>query len=348
MRLSLNKVLLVASSAIFLLSCEQDIPLQTFYDYTPSPLEFVVPENFPSPIIPEDNPLTVEGVFLGKKLFNDPILSGDNSQACADCHLRVKGFSDPKQFSKGITGALGNRNASAIINVAWNTTNFWDGRIVTLENQALDPVTDPTEMNSDSWESVIRELKETDDYPELFGKAFGISHFDSTHVAKAIAQFERTLVSGNAKIDQYERQETNLTLSEFRGLQIYRSERGDCFHCHPYPLLTDNEFHNNGLDPEPYSDNGRSIVTGISFDDGKFKTPTLRNIEFSAPYMHDGRFQTLEEVIEHYNFGGHPSNTIDPLMKNVGDGLMLSAQDKIDLLNFLKTFSDTAYSYFQK
>lgn len=347
MRSPLNKALLIASSFL-LFACEQDIPVQVFYEHNPTPLEFVVPEKFPNPIIPEDNPLTIEGVLLGEKLFHDPILSGDNSQSCADCHLKNSAFSDPNQFSQGISGAFGNRNASAIVNAAWNTSNFWDGRAITLEEQALGPVTNPVEMNSDSWESVVKELKETEHYPELFAKAFGIAHFDSTHVAKAIAQFERILVSGNAKIDQYEREETNLTLSEFRGLQIYRSERGDCFHCHPYPLLTDNEFHNNGLDPEPFIDDGRSIVTGISFDKGKFKTPTLRNIEFSAPYMHDGRFQTLEEVIEHYNFGGHPSNTVDPLMKHVGDGLMLSTQDKADLLNFLKTFSDTTISYFQE
>jgi cytochrome c peroxidase len=339
MRLLSNKITLLFV-AVFLMACEQDIPVFVFQ---PNHVAFETPVGFPNPDIPADNPLTEEGIALGKKLFHDPILSGDNTQACASCHLQSSGFSDPSQFSEGISGAFGDRNASTIINAAWNTANFWDGRAITLEDQALGPVTNPIEMNSPSWEQVIEELKATTDYPELFRAAFNTSDFDSIHVAKAIAQFERTLISGNSRFDKISRHEQAYTASELRGFEIYTTEKADCFHCHPRFLFTDNDFHNNGLDDESDLKDARYSVTGEILDKGKFKSPTLRNIALSAPYMHDGRFATLEEVVEHYNSGGKESSTIDPLMKHVGTGLGLTSQEKEDLVNFLQTLTDTAF-----
>ena len=180
-------------------------------------------------------------------------------------------------------------------------------------------------------------------YKDLFRKAFNIEDIDSTHVVMAIAQFERTLISTNSRHDKYLRQEVQLTPSELNGFVIFNSEKGDCFHCHGTNKLMDNSFHNNGLDTEPFSDLGLAKVTGLTSDNGKFKTPTLRNIEFSAPYMHDGRFATLEQVVEHYNSGGNFSSTVDPLMKKLGVGLQLTNQQKQDLVAFLKTLSDTDF-----
>jgi len=156
----------------------------------------------------------------------------------------------------------------------------------------------------------------------------------------ALAQFERTLISTNSKFDKFLRNEVQLSPSELNGYAIFNSEKADCFHCHGTQMFMDNTFHNNGLDTEPFLDLGRANVTEDALDNGKFKTPTLRNIEFSAPYMHDGRFSSLEEVIEHYNSGGNYSSTVDPLMKKLGIGLQLTNQEKQDLIAFLKTLSD--------
>ena len=305
----------------------------------PTPYLIMSPSGFSNISIPENNPMTIEGIALGKKLFHDPILSGDGMQSCASCHLQIAGFSDTNRFSQGIDGSFGNRNASTIINAGWNTSNFWDGRAITLEDQAFEPVVDPIEMNN-TWQNVENMLNTNATYRDLFKKAFNIDDIDSTHVVMAIAQFERTLISANSRYDKYLRQEVQLTPSELNGFVIFNTEKGDCFHCHGTEMFMDNLFHNNGLDTEPFLDLGLAKVTGVASDNGKFKTPTLRNIEFSAPYMHNGRFSTLEQVVDHYNSGGHYSLTIDPLMKKVGIGLQLSNQEKTDLVAFLKTLSD--------
>ena len=177
----------------------------------------------------------------------------------------------------------------------------------------------------------------------MFKNAFNIDYIDSNHVVMAIAQFERSLISTNSKFDQFLNGEVQLNSSELNGYAIFNSEKGDCFHCHGSQMFMDNLFHNNGLDVEPFNDLGRGKITNDPNDYGKFKTPTLRNIEFSAPYMHDGRFATLEEVIEHYNSGGKYSSTVDPLMKKIGIGLQLTNQEKEDLVAFLKTLSDTEF-----
>lgn len=314
-------------------SCQFDTIYQT------TPYEIPTPFGFPTMKIPEDNPTTLEGIALGEKLFNDPILSADNTLSCADCHLQSSSFSDPNQYSLGIDGIAGTRNASAIINVGWSNLFFWDGRVNSLEEQALEPINNPIEMHN-NWSNVELEINANEEYVLLFKKAFNISYIDSIYIVKAIAQFERTMISANSKYDQFLKQEVQLTASELNGYAIFNSEKGDCFHCHGTEMFVDNLFHNNGLDSEPFSDLGLGAITNLAMDNGKFKTPTLRNIEFTAPYMHDGRFATLEEVIDHYNSGGEYSSTVDPLMKKLGVGLQLTNQEKEDLIAFLKTLSD--------
>ena len=317
---------------------------------TPSPLE--VPATFAQyinpPYVPANNPQTVEGVALGRKLFYDPILSGDGTQACASCHAPSNAFVDTNQFSIGIDGLPGTRNAMPIFNLAWNWDGkfFWDGRAYSLENQAFGPVTDPVEMHN-TWPNAVAALQMSSEYPGLFEAAFGTSTIDSVLVAKAIAQFERTLISGDSKFDKYLRGELVLSASEFNGFNIFMSENGgDCFHCHgsaANPLWTDNLFHNNGLDLAPV-DPGLAGVTGDPNDHGKFRTPSLRNLVFTAPYMHDGRFSTIDDVIEHYSSGVVVSPTIDPLMQHSSTGgVGLSAIEKQDLKAFLLTLTDSSF-----
>jgi cytochrome c peroxidase len=305
--------------------------------FEPTAYTLEKPEGFPDINIPLDNPMTVEGIELGRKLFYDPILSADNTLSCAGCHAQNTAFSDSSQFSIGVDDIAGTRNSPTIINPVWGTSFFWDGRAETLEEQALEPVPNPIEMHL-KWSEAVVKLGNHASYPSLFAKAFGTDKITKELTAKAIAQFERTLISANSKYDT-----RVFTDSEQRGFELYFSEKADCFHCHGTVLLTDNLFHNNGLD-ETFSDLGLGKRTQNPSDYGKFKTPTLRNIEFSAPYMHDGRFKTLEEVVDFYSDGLKYSESIDPLMKNVfREGVRLSDSEKVDLIAFLKTFSDTEF-----
>ena len=357
MKLSIYTIL--TTSLLLTLSCKKDLaPISGCTDsiavnYNPNaitndgscnyfsntPYIIETPDGFPNMSIPSNNPMTVEGVALGEKLFNDPILSANNTQACISCHKQTSAFSDPNQFSIGIDNIEGTRNASVLINLGWNNSFNWDGSASTLEEQAFEPVVNPIEMHN-TWKNVEDKLNTSTEYIQLFKQAFNIDYIDSIHVVMAIAQFERTLISVNSKFDRYLRGEELLTPSELGGYAIFNSEKGDCFHCHGTQMFMDNSFHNNGLDTEPFLDLGLSGVTGNSSDNGKFKTPTLRNIEFSAPYMHDGRFSSIEEVVEHYNSGGNYSSTVDPLMKKLGIGLQLTNQEKQDLIAFLRTLSD--------
>lgn len=318
----------------------------------PTPYQLDIPAvlslNFPDPIIPTDNPLTQEGVKLGKKLFFDPILSANGMQACADCHSPKLAFTDDRQFSIGIDGSIGTRNSMPIFNAAWNFGEkfFWDGRAFNLEHQAFGPVVNPIEMKN-TWEHAVASLQNHPDYPDLFEAAFGTSSIDSNMVTKALAQFERTIISANSRFDKYLLEQINLTPAEFRGLNVFMAEEGgDCFHCHgnpSNPLWTDNDFHNNGLDAV-FTDLGLAETTGNQFDEGKFKTPSLRNLVFTAPYMHDGRFETLDEVIDHYSSGVKISSTIDPLMQfSFQGGVQMTDDEKADLKAFLLALTDSSF-----
>ncbi len=312
----------------------------------PTPYELQIPVGFPRLQIPEDNPTTVEGVALGRRLFYDPILSRDETISCSSCHQQDFAFSDGgAAVSTGIDGQVGTRNAPALVNIAWLPTAFWDGRAASLEDQAREPVHNPIEMDL-SWEEAVTRLEDHDEYPALFRAAFGPGPITEDNVVKAIAQFERTLISGNSKYDRVERGEESYTESERRGKEtLFLTERGDCFHCHGNVLFTTSLFHDIGLDLQPV-DGGRGGVTGVSIDDGKFKTPTLRNIEFTGPYMHDGRYKTLEEAVRHYEEDIQRSPNLDPLMLTRlerPDSMVLTDQDVADIVAFLKTLSDPSF-----
>lgn len=331
-----------------ILSCSSE-RLESETSYTPIPVNLNIPDVFQDrilpPVIPSNNPLTEEGIELGKKLFFDKKLSVNGSQSCADCHKPSNSFTDARQYSIGVDNIQGTRNSMPLFNLAWNYDDrfFWDGRELSLERQVFDPITNPIEMHN-TIANLVQELQIDSEYPEMFLKAFGTEIIDSVQIGKAIAQYERTIISANSKFDKYLLGQTTLTIQEEEGFNIFMDEeRGDCFHCHGNennPLWTDNKFHNNGLDNN-FSDLGLGAVTGNPNDNGKFKTPSLRNLEFTAPYMHDGRFSTIDEVINHYSEGLQDSQTVDPLMKMVSQGgVQLSFEEKANLKAFLLTLSD--------
>lgn len=336
---------------VVVLSCKKDK-----VEYVATPYELEIPSHFPQMIIPEDNPMTVEGVELGRKLFYEKKLSGDNTISCAECHSPAAAYADPNQFSTGIDGIQGTRNAMALINLGWNEAFFWDGRAKTLEEQILMPVEDPIEMH-ETWTNAVSELQASVEYRNMFFKAFGEAGIDSTRVAKAIAQFLRTMISGSSKFDVMSKFINGLSLSakeqaiyatvtpsEWGGYDLFKSLNGaDCFHCHNGPLMQVQKFSNNGLDAT-FTDLGRGAVTGNPSDNGKFKVPTLRNIAYTAPYMHDGRLATLDDVIDHYSHFIEMSPTIDPLIEfaSVG-GVQLDAFEKNLLKQFLLTLSDEEF-----
>ncbi len=322
--------------------CRKSIELQPEQYLTYTSID--IPDNFPSIIHPEDNPLTEEGILLGRHLFWEKKLSGDNTMSCGSCHMPQYSFSDPNPTSTGINGINGTRNAMVLQNLAWANEFFWDGRALSLEEQIIMPVLDSIEMD-ETWSHFFEEIKHDNNYRRMFYDAFFTFEPDSTHAAKAIAQFLRTMVSTNSKYDKVLRNEANFTPEENAGFDSFNSlSGGDCFHCHGGILATDNSFKNNGLDEFPI-DTGRGTITGLVNDQFKFKVPTLRNIEFSAPYMHDGRFQTLDEVINFYSIlVQHNSPNIDPLMEfSQSGGVQLDPQERAELKAFLLTFSDSDF-----
>lgn len=290
-----------------------------------------------------DNALTVEGVALGRKLFYETMLSNNMSMSCNTCHKQENAFADPRQFSLGTDHASGNRNAMALINLAWSKQFFWDGRRSSLEGQAHDPVTNPKEMEN-SWPVVVQRLQGSSTYPDLFYKAFGSHTIDSVQVTKALAQFERTLISYNSRFDRfyYKSELSAISKQELAGFEVFAG-LGRCANCHAGVTMTDHSFRNNGLDAMP-ADSGLAIVTRNPADFGKFKVPTLRNIALTAPYMHDGRFKTLAEVVDFYSDNLHGSSpNIDSTFHFSPGGFHFTAQQKADLLAFLQTLTDSNF-----
>jgi cytochrome c peroxidase len=293
-------------------------------------------------VSPIDNPLTIEGVALGRELFYEPQLSGNSSMSCGSCHFQKYAFSDPAQFSQGIDGDLGDRQAMALINLAWEESFFWDARSSSLEDQAYKPVVDHVELN-DNWINVVEKLQNNPKYPPLFEYAFGTDQIDSTLVVKAIAQFERTLISFDSEFERiFFLGKGEFSESEEAGRLIFFGE-GKCNRCHFPPLFTDKILRNNGLDAS-FEDLGLGAITGLSSGNGKFKVPTLRNIAQTGPYMHDGRFSTLMEVLEHYNNGVVGSSpNLDPIMSPFIGGLGLSDEEILNLHDFLLTLTDSSF-----
>ena len=318
-----------------------------------TPYQFQMSATFPIPDLPRDNPLTVERVALGKALFFDKQLSINNAQSCADCHAPEKAFTDGRRTARGAEGEFGTRNSMPLFNLAWKKEFFWDGRAKSLREQVLQPIQNPIEMH-ESLTNLCTKLRAADKtvYAELFSGAFGSPEITAEKISLALENFLLTLTSFNAKFDRVLRGEEKFTAEEQRGFELFSTEydprRGqfgaDCFHCHGGPLFQSQSFANNGLDSD-FSDLGRANVTGKDSDKGKFATPSLRNVALTAPYMHDGRFQTLEEVVEHYTTGMKRSATLDPnLAKHPDGGVPLSDVDKRALAAFLKTLTDAQFS----
>jgi len=315
------KLILFTVLSFLLIACgENAINPQEVTPYIES-----IPSHFPDMPVSANNPMTNEGVALGRMLYYDKKLHPTQAMSCSECHDQSTSFSDPTV------------NSLAHVNIGWSNAFLWDGKVEgTLEDIMLFEV-------DDFFGTDLQVLNDDEEYPILFEKAFGVTNIKSKHIAYALAQFFRTLNSYDSKYDRVMQGLETFTAEEANGYDIFFTERGDCFHCHGGALTTDNLFHNTGLDTDPAD--GRYTITGNTSDIGKFKTPTLRNIEFTAPYMHDGRFQTLEEVITFYSYGLQWSPTVDPLMKNVeiAGGVNLNQQDMDDLTAFLKTFSDHSY-----
>lgn len=335
----------IAILSVFIFACQKDAP-QLVFNPTKASLNLpqFVKDYLGEPAEISDNTLTNEGIELGRKLFYEPMLSNKQSMACASCHKQENAFTDPRAFSEGTKkGDFGNRNAMVITNLAWDNNFFWDGRRQSLETQAHDPVSNPIEMAND-WKTVVNRLQTDKNYPNLFFKAFGTKNIDSNLVTKAIAQFERTIVSFNSRYDAYVfKNDTSVfTPSEKKGYKLFTTV-AHCNDCHSDVLLADNSLRNNGLDALP-KDKGLAEFTKNPNDIGKFKTPTLRNISVTAPYMHDSRFQTLEQVVEHYNSGVKANSpNIDEHVEPYKKGLNLTAQQKSDLVAFLKTMTDDSF-----
>jgi cytochrome c peroxidase len=324
-------------------------PLYLPAKYTP--FQFTMSSVFPIPDLPRDNPLIEERIALGEKLFRETALSKDNSVSCASCHKANNAFSDPRRFSVGVRQQTGVRHAMPLFNLAWKNSFFWDGRAPSLRAQALMPIQDHAEMD-ESLTNVVAKLAAVPAYPKLFDAAFGSPEITPEKIGLALEQFVLTLTSFDSKFDRAFRGEAQLTADEQRGFELFMTEYeprtghygADCFHCHGGALFTDHQFHNNGLDATNAADPGRFKVTGRESDRNKFSTPSLRNVELTAPYMHNGRFQTLEEVVDHYSEHIQRSATLDPnLAKHPDGGLHLSSADKQALVAFLKTLTDDQF-----
>jgi len=353
-------ILLLASVGLSLGSCKKDKeeaidPVVS----APTPYVLNVPAGFPTPVIPADNPLTNEGVALGRRLFYETKLSSNGTMSCGSCHQQNKAFTDGLAKAVGVDGVANPRGTMSLANVMWSKTLTWDGAFSTLEAQALKPIENPIELHQ-SLTVGVSKLQNTTTYPPLFQAAFGTRTITNDLVLKALTQFERTLISGNSRYDKYSKTQQGLTADELAGLKLYSTHispriiRGaECFHCHTLPLASSNfaaQFFNNGLDMT-FSDPGRGGVTGQAIDNGKFVAPTLRNITLTAPYMHDGRFTTLEQVLDHYSdhVQMNSPGVDDMLVQGINDPIFnpgrmgLTATEKRQVIAFLKTLTDSTF-----
>lgn len=322
----------VLTVAILFFSCRKKKAEKVPDDaYVTTPYNLQYPSYFPAMHIAEDNPLTVEGVELGRRLYYDPLLSkgGPNDgKSCSSCHNQKYGFT------------ILNSIVLPHINLGFNTNFSWKGAVSgTMEDMMKFEV-------EEFFAATPSNFQQHADYPTLFKRVFGSETITHKELAYALAQFFRTMISSNSRFDKYLRKELQLTPSELNGFMIFNTEKGDCFHCHTVGLFTNNAFHNIGLDSVFTGANvGRTEITGMPTDLGKFKTPTLRNVALRNSFMHDGRFTTLGQVIDHYNFGVKKSNTLDPIMTKAGKefGLQLTVLEKNDLIAFLNSLTDSTF-----
>ena len=350
-------ILFFVAAAILINGCRKDSSIDgvekvdlDHIAYSPTAHNILVPPQYPRMQIPTDNPTTKEGVALGRFLFYDPILSLDSTISCGSCHRHELAFTDGGAVSVGIDGRKGNRSAMSLVNIGLVDNGlFWDGRVKTLEEQALHPIVDPVEMN-ETLPRVLKKLRSSPFYQEKFRKAFGIKNnleINESHIGKALAQFQRTILSFDSKFDRYTRNEDFLEDDELDGYVLFFFEKtpiggvdAECSHCHTVGLFT-GDYRHNGLltDAEGDQNPGRFKVTGNPSDKGKFRSVSLRNIALTAPYMHDGRLTTLEDVLDHYGSGGKVAKNKDPLVANIADAQLTNRQ-KEKIIAFLNTLTD--------
>jgi cytochrome c peroxidase len=346
------------SAAVFLLSAVIIILSGWTYHAVfveTGPYQFIYPANFGNRInIPQDNPTTKQGVYLGRMLFYEKKLSANNTISCSSCHQQQKAFTDGRAFSNGVYHVLSARSSMSLTNLLWTRRFFWDGRATSLEEQAIFPMTNPNEMGQ-PLETSAKKLSETSTYPALFKLVYGDETITGTRIVKAISQFERTLISCNSRYDQYLRNAYQPTPSELQGMELFMNapqpEKGirgaNCAHCHGGAKNYMELFHNNGLDSIP-KDKGIENLTGLASDRGRFKAPTLRNIALTAPYMHDGRFKTLDEVVDHYSDHIMESASLSSFIRGVsndkdGKTLNLRTDEKKDIIAFLNMLTDSTF-----
>jgi len=306
----------------------------------PTPIYFQIPKGWPKPNYDfSKNPLTEEGFQLGRQLFYDPILSKDSTISCASCHLQATGFTHvDHSLSHGIDGKIGTRNSMTMMNLAWSKSFMWDGGVNHLDVQPLNPITSLVEMN-ETLANVVLKLRKSDKYKSLFFAAFGDNNITGQRILKALSQFELMLVSSNSKYDKVMRKEAVFTNQEQNGYQLFKT---NCASCHSEPLFTNGNFENNGIPLDStLNDIGRQRITEKPEDYLKFKVPSLRNIQFTNPYMHDGRFNKLTEVIKHYNSIGNKINVSKQLKKSRN----LTDNERVDLVAFLLTLTDNEFLF---
>ncbi len=309
-----------------------------------APVEIKTPLGLPPAPSRADNRPTADSIALGRKLFHEVRLSSDNTLSCASCHVATLGFADGQPVAKGVGGGLGTRNTPTVLNAAYNLSLFWDGRAASLESQVGGPIADPKEMNQPH-DLCVAKLNADQAYRDEFAKVFGPGRITMDRIEKAIAAFERTLLSGNSPFDRYRYggEKTAISASAIRGLAIFTDKnRGNCATCHTigeeFALFTDGKFHNLGAGMNSsgeLTDLGRSVQTGAEADRGAFRTPSLRNVAQTAPYLHDGSLKTLEEVVAFYVGGGNSNPQLDREIRP----LRLSARDRADLIAFLETLT---------
>jgi cytochrome c peroxidase len=348
MRVLIQSMMTFSVGMLMLSSCDREPEEVPVFDQTP--YVFQKPTHFP-PAQDVVNDLSIEKVKLGKMLFYEKQLSINNVQACASCHVQSTGFSDQAQFSRGAEGQIGKRHSMPLFNLAWHANGFfWDGRAATLQEQVLTPIQDPLEMH-ETLPNVVGKLSSSTQYKNQFYRAFGSYDITADKIGIALDQFLLTITSDQSKYDLYVQGKATLTDSEERGRKLFFTEYNpffpdksgaDCAHCHTPPLFENGQYANNGLDTDAtLSDFGHFLVSRNPADKGAFKVSSLRNIGFTSPYMHDGRFKTLEEVIDHYDSGVKESSGISPLIRQtIQKGLRLTPQNKADLIAFLLTLND--------
>lgn len=348
-------LLLAAAALLSLSACGNSDDPTTDGVAAPTPYALVLPSQYPAnPAQPADNPLTNEGVELGRHLFYETALSVDNSISCSSCHQQNKAFTDGLAHAVGVNGAQHARSSMSLANMLWEDKFTWDGSSSSLEAQARTPLTNPIEMHQSLAASVVK-LQAIPKYQPLFEKAFGRNSITEGNMLKALSQFERTLISANSRFDKHAANPTVFSADEEAGYQLFithpdgnRVRGGNCGDCHGGTLFTNREFSNNGLDAT-FTDLGLATVTGLPTDRGKFRIPSLRNIALTAPYMHDGRFKTLDEVLDHYNDHlVYTSPNLDPLITAAQNnrfvlGLGLTVNEKRQIVAFLKTLTDSTF-----